>query len=472
MSEFLPSINFGGLASGLDTNSIISQLMSLERRPQVLAQQSQKFEETRVGYLKEIDTKLSNLSLKVAGLRDVATWAKVQTATSSDATVLTGTIAGSPAPGAYTVQVTALARGQQIKQGAGGVTSASTGGDLKISVGGGSQVTVDLLAGDNLETVATKINSATGIGVTASVASGVLYLSSKSTGAAQTIDVQGTLAGEFKLNSGQSVTTVTAQDASVAVNGGAPVSSSSNDVTNAIVGVTLTAKNTGTVTLTVSAADLDSEGLSAKVKSFVDDYNALIDYLRPKLAEKRVLKATTDADRNKGTLFGDSRLSSLLSQLRGAISGPVSGQPSDLASLSDIGISTGATTSSGALDPDRLAGKLVFDETKFKDKLKTRADDVKALFTADTGSDPTRGVARRLEAVLSPWTTTGGIIDSRVAGENSIIDAWKKRITAMDYRLAQRELTLRNQFTALERAISAAQTQGNWLSGQLAQLAS
>jgi flagellar hook-associated protein 2 len=469
VANFLPTINFGGLATGLDTNSLITQLMSLERRPQVLAQQSQKLEETRLGYLKEIDTKLSSLALKAASLRDVATWAKVQKATSSAEDVLTATVTGSNAPGAYTVQVTALARAQQIKQAAGGATSAGSNGDLKIQVGSGAQVTVTLTAGDTLDTVATKINGTSGIGVNASVVSGVLYLSSKTTGAANTIDVQGSLANAFKLRSNQAVTTVTAQDASVSVNGGSAVTSASNDITNAIVGVTISAKSTGTSTLTLSDFQVDADAISTKVQAFVDEYNGLLDYLRPKLAEKRVPNATTDLDRKKGALFGDSRLSNLLAQLRSAVGGTVSGQASDLASLSAVGISTGATTSSGALDPDAIAGKLDFDSAKLKEKLASRPDEVKALFTTDaTGA--AQGIARRVESYLTPWNQTGGIIDSRIESENSIINALKSRITAMDYRLSQRERSLRQQFAALETAVSNSQQQGSWLAGQIAQL--
>ena len=80
-----PLFNIGGIASGLDTNTIIGQLLAIERQPEVRALQQQHVEEARQNALRDVNTRLTNLQTAIAGLRDVSTWGDVQSVTSSDA---------------------------------------------------------------------------------------------------------------------------------------------------------------------------------------------------------------------------------------------------------------------------------------------------------------------------------------------------------------------------------------------------
>ena len=57
------------------------------------------------------------------------------------------------------------------------------------------------------------------------------------------------------------------------------------------------------------------------------------------------------------------------------------GRPADTEQLSEAGVSTGATTGSGALNQDAIAGKLTLDATKLTERLAANFDDVKSLFT-------------------------------------------------------------------------------------------
>src|SRR5262245_13094040 len=118
MSSFdIPTFNFGGLASGLDTNSIIDQLMSIEQQPKVRLQQKQVVEQARQSVLKDVQTRLRNLSLQVASLRDPGTWNDVQTVDSTDTTKVTATRTGGAAAGGYSLQIVSLARAAQMTQG-------------------------------------------------------------------------------------------------------------------------------------------------------------------------------------------------------------------------------------------------------------------------------------------------------------------------------------------------------------------
>jgi flagellar hook-associated protein 2 len=71
---------------------------------------------------------------------------------------------------------------------------------------------------------------------------------------------------------------------------------------------------------------------------------------------------------------------------------------------------------------------------------------------------------------VHPSTQTGGTLDNRISQE----DANRRRLTTqiadMDRRLQAKQDRLKQQYAAMETALSKGQTQGQWLSGQLAAL--
>lgn len=463
----LPTINFSGLASGLDTNSIVSQLMAIERNPQVRLQQQQKVEQARQTVLQDIQTRLVNLKTAAAGLRDAATWGDQQTVESSDATKVTAIRTGGAAAGGYSLGISQLARAHQLTQG---TALASAGADdvLHLSVGGGTAVDVAITSGDTIATIAERINGTSGIGAYASVVNGKLVLSGKTTGAANTIGVtsNGTLAADLGL-----AQTLAAQDAQYTLNGVAKTSAS-NVVTDGIVGVSLTLKaQTATdVSINVAAPGPDSAAIKEKVQAFVDQYNSTLEFVRGKMTEKRVADPQTDADRAKGVLYNDSGLATLLGKLRSAVADVVGDRSPSVQALSQVGISTGASTGSGAVSQDAIIGKLSFDSTKLTTALASDFNGVKELFTKATGDVSTEGFGQRIDRIISTYTETGGIMGSRIQAAKDEIAFLTTRASDMDVRLAQKEEALRRQFTAMESAIQAAQSQGQWLSGQLASL--
>ena len=139
-------LQLGGLASGLDTDTVVAQLMALERRPQVKLKLKQRQVETRQTALRDVATRLRNLKAAAADLRSIALWADTQTVDSSDATRLTGRRVASAAPGAYQVEVSQLARAEQRTYD----YTASTS-DSSIDVSG---VTVTIAASSTIEQAA------------------------------------------------------------------------------------------------------------------------------------------------------------------------------------------------------------------------------------------------------------------------------------------------------------------------------
>jgi flagellar hook-associated protein 2 len=138
------------------------------------------------------------------------------------------------------------------------------------------------------------------------------------------------------------------------------------------------------------------------------------------------------------------------------LSGVLSSMRKELGDLSALGISTGASTGSGTVSADAIAGRLTVDDTKLtaalagdQDKLRTSLQDL----------------GQRITKVVSPVAGAG--VDERIKG----VDATRKRLAddmgAIDVRLAAKEKRLRAQFSAMESALAASQAAQSQLTAQL-----
>lgn len=165
-------ISFGGLATGLDTSSIIEKLVKLERQRSVdFLVDQQDDAEARQTAFQAVNTKLSTLLAAVDKLRDPDS-ALARRATSSDETVLTATAGSGAVRGTTEVTVTNLAR-NSIAASANGKTSATAtvaagSGSFAFKVGSGDTQTVSVDATTTLEDLAASINDLDA-GVSASV---------------------------------------------------------------------------------------------------------------------------------------------------------------------------------------------------------------------------------------------------------------------------------------------------------------
>jgi flagellar hook-associated protein 2 len=463
-----PLFNIGGIASGLDTNTIIGQLLAIERQPEVRAAQQQQVEEARQNALRDVNTRLTNLQTAITGLRDVSTWGDVQSVTSSDAANLGVVRTGGAAPGGYQVQVTQLARAHQVTQSTA-LAAANEDDTMHIAVGTGTAVDVDVKAGDSLDTIAAKINGTSGIQVYASVVNSKLVLSGKVTGQANTINVTSDNGIEDDLGFSESLA---ARDAKYTVDGGAVQSSASNVVTAAIPGVTLTFKGVmaAAASVVVGSPAPNTDVVQSKIQAFVDQYNSTVDFIYAKLKEQKVVNPTTADDRAKGILNADPGLQSILTQLRSAIGNSFTGAPVDLNQLGLVGLSTGKTVGGGTINQDSIEGLLTLDSDKLSDMLTNRFSDVKKLFTNVTGTYASEGLAQRLDDLIKPQVQTGGVLASRIDSEQSAINDLKQRQKDIETRVALRETQLRAQFTAMETALSQSQSLQSQLAGQFAAL--
>lgn len=453
------AISLGGLASGFDTDSVVAQLMAAERLPRIKKQQDEQLAKSRQNALRDVSTRLRNLQNAGRDLGSVALWAPKQGVESSDPTKAAVRATGPAAAGGYALNVTQLARAEQRSFDFTASSAASTvsvnGRDYAMAADADLQGLVDQINGDGAGTVfASKVDNK-------------LVLSSKVTGAGGNgtgLNITASSSDPLALSE-DSTRQRTGQRAAYTVDGGATRYSDSNVLSDAVVGVEVTLKSTGTSTVNVGGPAVDNAAVAAKVKAFVEQYNSAVDFMRSKVQEKKVVKATTDAERLQGALRSDTGLNSVLSQLRATMTQSTATGNIAMDELAEIGVTTGAATGGNAVSADALAGKLVFDEAKFTKALNENATDVRKVLGASSG---TTGLSGRLEALLDPLVqSTTGVLSERMKGFDAEIGRIKSAMDNIDSRLASREKRYRAQFAAMERALAASQSTQSFLSAQL-----
>lgn len=446
----MAGIALSGLASGMDTNTLVSQIIAAESTGRTRLARQQTQEETRVSTLQSIQTKLSTLKSASQALRSVTNWIPTQTVESSDASVMTATRTGGAGAGSYVIDVKSLASSSQKT-----FTFSSPAADGTMTFGSTS---VNISAGASIDDAVSAINAAGG-DVVAVNAQGKLVVSSSKTGAASNFSWS---AGSLALDSER-----LGKDMEYTVDGGASQFSATNAVKDALPGIDIVGKKIGTASVTIGSPGPDKDALVSKMKAFVDAYNSALDAMNTAMTEKPVKDASTTTDLKKGVLFGDSGLSRVMSQLRTSISDSVSGLSGAFKNLSDLGISTGATTGSATYSADSVKGKLVFDETKFRAALDSDPNSVRELLGAKSGTD---GFAQKFENLLAPQLNAGSGIADRIDQGNSQVSRIKASLVKFDDRLSKREDQLRAQFSAMETALAAAQAKQADLTSRLASL--
>jgi flagellar hook-associated protein 2 len=434
-----PAISFSGLGSGIDTASIVTQLMKLERAPIDRIEADKKTLNTKKGVVQEINTLLGKLRDAAAEMYKPNALA-AKTATAADTSILGASATNAAAAGTYNVVVTSLAQAHTMASGA--TPPLTAGQTLSIGVGG-TTVDVAVEAGDDLQTFADRINGTDDAGVSASVINDRLVLIAKESGSGSAITVGGTAAAGFGF-----ATTQAGTDAAATVNGLA-VTSSGNVIEGAVNGVSLSLTKVGATTVTVGA---DSAANLKKAQAFVDAYNGLVSNIKRATAYDA-------AAQTAGTLQGDQTMSSLMGQLRGIAGSAVAGMTGEHNSLAQIGIT-------GSRD-----GTLTLDQAKFTAAITADPAAVQNVFGRDdgvAGSGPADGIARQIQAFANSFSTD--IISARLTGYTNSAKRMDDRIASLETIMDLKERTLKAQFAAMEKAVAQFQSQGANLASQMAAL--
>ncbi|MBV6459694.1 MAG: hypothetical protein HONBIEJF_02846 [Fimbriimonadaceae bacterium] len=183
-------INFAGLASGIDTESIVRQLIQLEQIPIRRLQTRQAELQARMGIYGQFKSTVQSLASAAASLNTAAAFNPIK-ATSSDTAVATITAGSATNAGIYSLTVSKLAQSHKIANlNPQASVSEALGMTGQFVVNGR---VIDVTATDSLTTIATKIN-AESVGATASIIDGgpnmgYLTITSNNGGAANKIQI-------------------------------------------------------------------------------------------------------------------------------------------------------------------------------------------------------------------------------------------------------------------------------------------
>lgn len=435
-----------GLASGLDTSSIISALMAAQRQPvtRMTNQRSQlQAEQTE---LQTLQTSLQQLSFSAAEFSLPSLFESSQTVTSSEPTRVSASVTSGAGVGGYEVEVTQLANSAQR-------TFAFT------TPAAEQTMTIDeqeftLKAGETAKELASKINSDSESTVYAAVLeNGDVVLSNRATGSTggEFIQVSG---GEALIEVAESAKE--GRDAEYVVDGVAGTSAS-NTVTSAIAGVTLTLDGltpNGAVTIVVQPPGTDAGAVETQMQKFVSTYNATIEAVEKQLTTKPS-SSSSSGEAPTGTLFGDLELQGLLTSMRATMYEPITGLEAGMSSLFDVGVTTGApsgTTSQGSLE-----GLLTLSASKLSEAVKTNPAGAEKLL---------QQWSQKVQTVLNAVGGPGGGMEARSTSDGSQIIELNRQITNMNEILVQKEKALQQTYAQLEAVISQNTAQSNWLTKQ------
>lgn len=476
-------MRISGLASGLDTEKMVTDLMNAHRIPLDKITQKKQYLEWQLDDYRTTNRQLFDFSKKTFDTMILSTSFSAKTVNISSPNDVAIRNMGSTSDFSGTISVEKLAKNSLIQSSDSittqvGKTEKSTLAELGID---GTKISIQAIgedgkleaeakeftfnSTDTLQTVLNKINKETGVTAFFDSSSGKIAMTSKHGGAIEgggEIVVKGDLGDSLKLSG---VVATPGQNAEFTVNG-LKMTRSSN--TFQVNGFEFTLKAANSTNINFSSAP-DTNKIFDSVTKFVDEYNKLIEDLNKQIREPKYRdfqplsaaqkKDMTDKDiemweekAKSGTLRNDSTISSMLTQMRTALMGTVG---------SDTLKSLGITTSK-----DYLAnGKLVINEEELKKAISDDPNKVHEMFSKDGATVAEQGFARKLRTIVDKTQTSiaqragkvGDVNDTFSLGRS--LKEMNNQIERFEDRLKMMETRYWKQFSAMETAINRANSQ-------------
>ena len=442
------TIQFGGLATGLDTSSIIDQLMELERRPLSLLEKDKTWLNSRLQAFTELDTKLKSFADSITNLGDANTLLQRSIRQSSDALLTARVDSNAQAGASYQVEVVSLAQVQKsVSAGVASKTDAVFGvGTMSLTLDGdGTAHTIDIGDGQNsLTGIMNAINTAD-LGVTASIINDGsatpfrLVLTGNDPAKSFTLDATG-LSGGIVLNLGAPVQQATRAHVRVDT---IDIYSDSNTLTEAIPGVTLDLLKASVGTTTSLNVGINRDSIKATIEAFAKGYNEVVGF---------ITSQSTMNGAKGGVLGGDSGIGTIKRRLQTMLTQPLSNS-GVFTALSQLGFET------------QKDGTLKVNEKTLNAAIDENLDSVTSLLAGENGVD---GIAGHFQDYLETLTdSVSGLLKGRKDSIDSNLRRLDTRITSMEMRLEKRQQMLERQFSAMETLISGLNAQSSYLSQQM-----
>ena len=441
------AISSPGIGSGLDVNSLVTQLVAAERAP--TEQRLARVETTARAQISAFGAMrggLAGIETALKKLEGVGALLGRKT-TVTEGAGFTATGGTTAALGKYAISVERLATAHKLQSAAVGASIQVGHGTLSIAVGSDAPLDITIAEGKGtLADIRDAINAKSGgTSVTATVVHGdagdVLVLSSTRVGAggALTITSSGGNGGLAVLQTSGGTQTVTtpAADAKVIIDG-IERTASSNRISDAIDGITLDLTKAEPGKSFDMEVVSDASGLKTSLQGFITAYNSSI-------AAMRSQSSAGGEGRTAGPLSGDSVPRSISQGLRGAIS-------ANYAELAALGIKSS------------VDGSLSLDSAKFDTAI---AGDPEAVNRA-LGTDGALGL--RLRETLIGIIGPKGVLSERTTALNNRLKQLDVQRENFQTRIDRIEANYRQQFTALDALMAKMQTTSSFLAQQLAGL--
>ena len=442
----MSSITSLGVGSGLELNSLLEQIQQSEQAKLEPIQQQAESEDAQISAYGKIKSDLSQFQSSAEKLNDPATFESLST--NVEGSGVSAVSSDDAQPGQYDVQVDRLASASSIVTERLETSDESIiDGDqsLSFSLAEGDIDPISIADGSSLEDMRDAVNAQSDGRLNASIINDGegyrLAVNSTENGADASIEstnFSDILSADAQTSDEQVVQA--GEDAAFNVNG-IDITSPTNQVEDAIQGVTLNLTEAGTSsTVTV---EQDSESIRDQVAAFVDDYNTL----------KGTIGEQTAFDAESGEaaeLSGDSATRAVESSLRTALSSVVEGDGFNV--LSDAGISL------------QLDGTLAIDEDELDSAIANQPDELASFFAGDSENS---GLAGQVSAAIDQQIGTNGRLNGAITTSENQLDRLSDRFSITEQRINENVERYRAEFSALDSMVGDMNQTSAYLTEQL-----
>lgn len=493
-------LRIGGLASGIDTDTMVTQLIKAHSIPvDRMIQQRQIIEWQRDAF-RDMNLKMTDFrNNKLSNYRLQGTFIDYRANIKGDTTAVSAKAVGDVQGSALTIKVDRLATAaakwsyEDIRSGNGELDTlkalnqqidaldrdefAKTDYTIKIN---GKEINIYVQA-DSIESIISKINHQTDVTAFYDNETGRISFKSDHTGVTNGPDNSDYIVFEdddnflrdtFKINVGTNSETdsTRAMNADVTING---MQTNRTDNVFVVNGIEVTLLEATGREATIGMAR-DTDKIFDAVMNFVKEYNEMLELLNGKIGEEKYRdyrpltedqkNAMTDKEIDRweemaksGLLKNDPILSKLANTMRTVISSRVEVEDGKFLSLSSLGIKSGSYTE---------RGKLYVDEFALREAIEADPDAVTMLFTKrgnDNSSENTatsgQGIGTTLYAefklgldeIVEKAGSPLSLVNNSFIGKS--LESMNERIEAANRRLSELEARYYRQFSAMETAM-------------------
>lgn len=246
---------------------------------------------------------------------------------------------------------------------------------------------------------------------------------------------------------------------------------SSNEIDDIVPNVTLNLVQPTEKTATIKI-NPDTESAKDAIINLVGNYNRLIADINILTTNKSEVISELDyltedeietEEARLGMFMADSSLTQSKNSLQRILQNSYPIPDSSITMLSQIGVSTSASSGTSGYNQSRLRGYLEIDEKILDEKLKNNIDDIKKLFGYDSDGDliVDTGIAYLLENNIKSYVETGGIISSKISSLDSKISSSESKIATLEEKLDDKEAQYKRQYSQMEGTLSSLESQSS-----------